>query len=195
MASSFMHMIRARLWFVLGAIVLAMIAFMPLLASAHETRTVGTDYEFVVGFINEPAIQADTNGIWLKITKGDQPVVGAAETLQAQVGFGDQVKDLTLTPAHGEDGVYESVFIPTEPGDYSFRFAGNVEGVAVDETFTSSPEGFDSVQPRAELEFPAADAGSADRRNGSRDLAFPVIAGGLVLALGTVGFALRRRAS
>jgi len=195
MASSFMHALRAQLLIVPGAIVLAVLALMPIPAAAHETRTVGTDYEFVVGFINEPAVQGDTNGIWLQITKGDQPVVGAAETLQAQVGFGDQVKDLTLTPAHGEDGVYESVFIPTEPGDYSFRFAGNVEGVAVDETFTSSPEGFDSVQPRAELEFPAADAGSADRRNGSRDLAFPVIAGGLVLALGTVGFTLRRRAS
>lgn len=195
MASSLMHVTRARLSIVLGVIVLAVLAFTPHLASAHETRTVGTDYEFVVGFINEPAIQGDTNGIWLRITKGGQPVMGAAETLQAQVGFGDQVKDLTLSPAHGEDGVYESVFIPTEPGDYSFRFAGNVEGVAVDETFTSSPEGFDSVRPRSELEFPAVDAGSADRRDGSRDLAFPVIAGGLVLATGTVGFALRRRPS
>lgn len=197
MTSFLMHGARARRTILLGswAIVLATLAFMPVPASAHETRNVGTDYEFVVGFINEPAIQGDTNGISLRITKGGQPVVGAAGMLQAQVGFGDRVKDLTLSPAYGEDGVYESVFIPTEPGDYSFRFAGNVEGVAVDETFTSSPEGFDSVQQRSEFEFPASDAGNANRRDGLRDMTFPVIAGGLVLALGTVGVAFRRRAA
>lgn len=191
------HGTRARfpILFGGGAILIALIAFFPIPASAHETRTVGTDYEFVVGFINEPAIQGDTNGIWVKITKGSQPVLGAADTLQAQVSSGDQVKDMTLSPAFGEDGVYESVFIPTQPGDYSFRFAGTLEGAAVDETFTSSPEGFDSVAPRSDFEFPPATAASASQRDGPLDLAFPVIVGGLVLAVGTVGYAIRRRAS
>lgn len=192
-----MHATRARLSTLCGgfAILLALVAFTTITASAHETRTVGTDYEFVVGFINEPAIQGDTNGILVEITKGGQPVLGAADTLKAQVSTGDQVKDMTLTPAYGEDGVYESVFIPTQPGDYSFRFAGTLEGVAVDETFTSSPEGFDSVQPRADLEFPVTTTESGSRQDESLDLAFPVIAGGLVLVVGTVGYAIRRRAS
>lgn len=174
---------------------MALIALTPIIASAHETRTVGADYEFVVGFINEPAIEGDTNGISVRITKGGQPVLGAADTLKAQVSTGDQVKDLTLTPAFGEDGLYESVFIPTQPGDYSFRFAGTLEGVAVDETFTSSPEGFDSVKPRSELEFPAVTAENGSRQDARLDLAFPMIAGGLVLAVGTIGYAIRRRAS
>lgn len=122
-------------------------------------------------------------------------MLGAADTLQAQVGTGDQVKDMTLVPAHGEDGVYHSVFIPTQPGDYTFRFAGNLEGVAVDETFTSSPEGFDSVAPRSDFEFPPATAASGTQQDGSLDLAFPVIVGGLVLAVGTAGYTIRRRAS
>ncbi|MDQ3539523.1 MAG: hypothetical protein M3440_02445 [Chloroflexota bacterium] len=191
------HGTRARLSILLGScgILLALIALTPLAASAHETRTVGTDYEFVVGFINEPAIQGDTNGIYLTITKGGQPVLGAADALQAQVGSGDQVKDVTLSPAFGEDGVYESVFIPTQPGDYTFRFTGSLEGVTVDETFTSSPEGFDSVAPRSDFEFPPASAASGSGQDGSLDLAFPVIVGGLVLAVGTVGYAIRRRAS
>jgi hypothetical protein len=197
MVPSFAHATRARLSIVFGgcAILLALIAAAPIPAIAHETRTVATDYEFVVGFINEPAIQEETNGIWISITKGDQPVLGAADTLQAQVSFGDQVKDMTLTPAFGEDGVYESVFIPTQPGDYTFRFFGDLEGVAVDETFTSSPEGFDSVAPRSDFEFPSAtpESGAQQDRAGSLDLAFPVIAGGLVLVAGTVGFAIRRR--
>lgn len=177
------------------AMLLALIAFFPIPASAHETRTVGTDYEFVVGFINEPAIQGDTNGMVLEITKGGQPVLGAADTLQAQVSTGDQVQDMTLTPAYGEDGVYQSVFIPTQPGDYTFRFFGDLEGVAVDETFTSSPEGFDSVAARTDFEFPAQTDANGSRRDGPLDLAFPMIAGGLVLAVGTVGFAIRRRSS
>lgn len=197
MIPSFARAARARLAFVLGAILPALIAFAPIPASAHETRTVATDYEFVVGFINEPAVQGDTNGIWLRITKGGQPMLGAADTLQAQVSFGDQVKEMTLTPAFGEDGVYESVFIPTQPGDYSFRFFGNLEGVAVDETFTSSPEGFDSVAPRSDFEFPPAtpESGAKQDQDGSLNLAVPMIVGGLVLVAGTVGFAIRRRAS
>lgn len=197
MASSFMHTARARLSIVFGGcvILLASIAFTPIATMAHETRTIGADYEFVVGFIDEPAIQGDTNGISLTITKGGQPVLGAADTLQAQISSGDQVKDVTFSPAFGEDGVYHSVFIPTQPGDYTFRFAGNLDGVAVDETFTSSPEGFDSVAPRSDFEFPPATTASGPRRDGSLDLAFPVIAGSLVLAVGTAGFAIRRRAS
>lgn len=195
MGTSFVFGTRARLSILFGSILLALVALTPIAASAHETRTVGTDYEFVVGFINEPAIQADSNGISLRITKGGQPVVGAADTLQAQVSTGDQIKDVTLSPAYGEEGVYESVFIPTQPGDYSFRFAGTVESIAVDETFTSSPEGFDSVAPRSDFEFPAASAASGSQREGSLDLAFPVIVGGVVLAVGTLGYAIRRRAS
>lgn len=195
MVPSFAHAPRARfsILFGIGILVAALIALIPITASAHETRTVDTDYEFVVGFINEPAVQGDTNGISVKITKGDQPVLGAADTLTAQVSIGDQVKDMTLTPAYGEEGLYESVFIPTQPGDYSFRFTGTLEGVAVDETFTSSPEGFDSVQPRSDLEFPATTDETGSRQDGSLDLAFPMIAGGLVLAVGTAGYAIRRR--
>lgn len=195
MVPSFGHAPRARfsILFGIGILLTALIALIPITASAHETRTVGTDYEFVVGFINEPAIQGDTNGISVRITKGDQPVLGAADTLTAQVSIGDQVKDMTLTPAYGEEGLYESVFIPTQPGDYSFRFTGTLEGVAVDETFTSSPEGFDSVQPRSDLEFPATIDETGSRQDGSLDLAFPMIAGGLVLAVGTAGYAIRRR--
>ena len=38
------------------------------LASAHEHRTVG-DYNFVVGFLNEPAVQDELNAVSVSITK------------------------------------------------------------------------------------------------------------------------------
>lgn len=180
---------HTRQFFLLGIVgLLALVTLaIPLTTSAHETRTVATDYEFVVGFVNEPAIAGDTNGIWVSVTRGDEPVEGLAGSLQAQVLYGDQTRDATLTPSFDEPGVYTSTFIPTAAGDYTFRFYGQIDGVEVDESFTSSPEGFDSVAPRSEYEFPSEE-GSA-----SRELAMPVVVGGVLLAIGGFGLAVRRR--
>lgn len=157
--------------------------------SAHESRTVATDYEFVVGFVNEPAISEEANGVLLEVTKADAPVEGLADTLQVKVIFGDQSKDMVLTPIYNTPGAYEAVFIPTAPGDYTFQFTGMIEGVAVDETFTSSPEGFDSVADRTELEFPVSANGSTD----DQTLAMPFAVGAVVLLAGGAFF-IRRRA-
>ena len=178
----------------LAALVVAAFALLfPFTATAHENRAVG-DYTFVVGFIAEPAIQDDTNGIWLSVTKGDTPVTGLADTLQAQVLFGDQSKDMPLVPAFGEDGTYESVFIPTAPGDYTFRFTGTIDGVEVDETFTSSPEGFDSVAARSELEFPVSDDNGASD-TGTTRLGMPLAIGGLTVLVAGGAWIARRRAA
>ena len=37
-------------------------------ASAHEHRTVAENYEFVVGWLNEPALAYEPNGLSLRIT-------------------------------------------------------------------------------------------------------------------------------
>ncbi len=36
--------------------------------SAHESRTVG-EYNFVVGFLNEPAVQDEVNAVSVRITQ------------------------------------------------------------------------------------------------------------------------------
>lgn len=163
------------------------LAMTPLGTSAHETRTVADDYEFVVGFINEPAVVDEFNGIWASVASGDEPVEGLADTLQAEVLFGEETLDASLRPSFGEPGVYLSNFIPMAEGDYTFHFFGEIEGVDIDETFTSSPEGFNSVAPRSEFEFPASEEGSADRT-----VAMPVLVGGALLAFGGLGLAARR---
>ena len=80
-------------------------------------------------------------------------MLGLDQTLTAEVVFGDQTMALPLTPGE-EPGSYESVFFPMAEGDYTFRLSGQIEGNPIDESFTSSPEGFDSVQSRESLEFP-----------------------------------------
>jgi hypothetical protein len=83
-----------------------------------------------------------------------EPVVGLDQTLKAEVIFGDQKMELTLEPRWQTPGAYDAYFFPTAAGDYTFHIFGEIEGTAVDESFTSSPEGFSSVEAREELEFP-----------------------------------------
>ena len=152
-----------------------MLAGSVLGVSAHEHRDVG-DYTFVVGFIHEPAISEELNGLSLRVTQAQAPdaaqatpvgeaatpaaepvavgVEGLESTLQAEVIYGDQKMTLTLAPAWKDPGAYQAWFIPTQPGDYSFHIWGTINGQQVDETFTSSPDGFDSVQDPTTLLFP-----------------------------------------
>ncbi len=174
---------------------------------AHEHRDVG-NYVFVVGFINEPAFEGEQNGVSVRITTkdGNKPVAGLGETLKAQVIHGADERELTLRQAWGETwgnpGEYRANFYPTADGDYTFRFVGTIEGNQIDEKFTSSPEGFDSVKAVADYQFPVkvTDAGTmsqelAAARSAARTA---TILGGAGLATGiaglvTAGLALRRR--
>ena len=140
-------------------------------ALAHEHRAVG-NYGFVVGFLNEPAIAYQPNGLSLEVklfpngvvpAEGDeaaealgQPVEGLDSTLKAEVIVGGAAKKmpLTLEATFGQPGAYEAHFIPTLPGDYTYHIFGKVETKDVDESFTSSPEGFSSVDDPSDLQFP-----------------------------------------
>jgi hypothetical protein len=151
----------------------------PLSASAHEVRTVGNgQYEMVVGFLDEPAFQGEKNGLDLRVSKlsaatpaaaspeatthedAGVPVEGLETTLQAEVIYADQRMSLTLEPVWNEPGAYAAYFFPMAEGDYSFHIFGQIEGVAIDETFTSGPETFSPIQPREPLEFPKQTAQS-----------------------------------
>lgn len=178
------------------------------LAGAHEHRHVG-EYEIVVGFLNEPAIVEEPNGLSLRVTKGEgeaaQPVEGLADTLQAEVIYGDQTMPLTLEPAFGQPGSYRANFIPTAEGAYTFHIFGTIEGTPIDERFTSGPETFSEVHSRADLSFPkrvppaseiegmaaqASDAAATARLLGIAGL----VVGLLGLIAGASGLVLARRA-
>jgi hypothetical protein len=153
-----------------GLMVATLLALAPALASAHEHRDVGDGkYSMEVGFLDEPAFTTVKNGLDLRVsaTTGGTPtptsdeeaegtpVVGLEKTLKAEVIYGDQKMDLTLEPGSSA-GAYEAWFFPMAAGDYSFHIYGDIEGTAIDETFTSSPEGFSSVLDSAQYQFPKA---------------------------------------
>lgn len=122
---------------------------------AHEKRSVG-EYEFIVGFLNEPAFSGAMNGLDLRVSKDGQPVEGLEKNLQALVKSpdGKSVMTLTLRKRYKQPGAYAGHFLPVQPGQYSFQVAGKIDGAEVDETFTSGPGTFGNVENAEALRFP-----------------------------------------
>ncbi|MDQ3045465.1 MAG: hypothetical protein M3R06_10020 [Chloroflexota bacterium] len=156
--------------------------------AAHEEREIVPGVTVEIGFLAEPAFAGEQNGLFLEVVgTDDAPLEGLSDAIQAEVGYGDQTMELPLTPIFNEPGAYRSVFFPTVDGDYSFRISGEIDGATFDETFTSSPEGFDGVIAKEPFEFPKAAANA-------RTLGSPLVAGLAALLLGGAGltFGLRR---
>ena len=125
---------------------------------AHGGRPVG-EYEFNdVGFAVEPAFEGAINGVELEVVKEQNgaPVEGLEKSLQVEVTHvsSGAAKTFELQPDFRRPGRYTADFIPTAPGHYTFRFFGTIEGLAVDETFSSQSGEFDSVISGKELHFP-----------------------------------------
>ncbi len=124
--------------FLRGAIAaLLLLMLVPGSALAHERRDVGK-LQFVVGFIGEPAILGEPNGIDLRITDkaSGQPVEGAEKNLKATIQYGGGApKELPLKARFGMNGAYTADLIPTRAGAYIFTFKGTVGDETVDQKF------------------------------------------------------------
>jgi hypothetical protein len=132
-------------------------------ALAHGHTEVG-DYELVIGFHGEPAYQGEPNGLDLFVTnkKTGEKVNGLEETLKAEIIFGSSKKELKMEAQWGQDGAYTAYVLPTEAGDYTWHIWGEIEGTPVDVSMTSSPDTFSSVEPKAQVSFPAAEPATAE---------------------------------
>lgn len=138
------------------------VAVHPDAASAHERRTVGK-YSFVVGWIVEPALANEPNGVDLRITDTttSQPVDGAAPTLKVELIQGSAVKEVALRARFGVPGGYTADIIPTKSGAYNFHFSGTINGDAIDEKFESGPGRYNDVEDPSKIQFPATSAVTA----------------------------------
>ena len=129
----------------------------PIPAAAHVNVDVGDgQYVMELGFRDEPAYLGLPNALFLKVgeygTGGTEPVEELAGTLTAEVTKDGQTKQLPLVPKG--DGVYEGALVPTAVGDYTFHISGTIGDAPVDESVTSGPNTFNSVEPLAVIEFP-----------------------------------------
>jgi hypothetical protein len=169
--------------------------------AAHEDRELG-EYTLDVGFLNEPAFSGEENGLFLHVSRGDEPILGLEETLEASVSFGSQTRQLDLAPSFSEPGSYVSAFFPTAAGPYTFGITGQIEEQAIDESFTSGPDTFSEVQDATggqfPVQFPPPGDVARDARSGAAAATTATIAlvagiAGLVVGFVALGLSLSRR--
>jgi hypothetical protein len=184
---------------VLGATLTALVGIGAI--SAHESREVG-EHTFTVGFLDEPVYSGQKSGLDLRVARGEEPVEGLEESLEAEVTFDGQTRTLEISPVFNQPGAYESVFFPTAAGPYTFHIFGDVEGTTMDHTFTSGPDTFSEVQDVAggqfPVQFPATgdivrDAAAGADAASTATIALVLGAAGLVAGLVALGVALARR--
>lgn len=187
-----------------AALALAISGVAAPLAVAHEENDLG-EYAMEIGLIDEPVYVGEASGLEFGVSKGEQPVEGLEATLKAQVIVGEKSMDLPLTAREDQPGWYQSEFIPTQAGPYTFHITGNIEDQAVDATFTSSPGGFNEVQDTAAGQFPVQFPSEADLvaqaqqgadAAGQLPIVMALAVAGLVAGLLALGIAVagRRRA-
>ncbi len=174
---------------------------------AHVELDVGDgQYVMEVGFRDEPAYLGQPNALALTVeeygTGGTEPVNDLAATLSAEVSKDGQAMALPLVPV-GE-GEYEAAFVPTATGDYTFRLSGTIGEATVDESVTSGPTTFNSVEPLTAIEFPqprpdpaqlqTAVANANAAATAARTLGIAgIVAGVLGLILGALALARSRQ--
>ncbi len=167
-------------------------------AGATEGMPMGAGEQAQVG------VKGLANGLAVEVTH-----------LAADMSASGVIRRMALTPLPGKDGGYVAPFIPTVPGPYRFRFVGTIDGLPIDETFTSGPGTFDDVRSATEAQFPrpvpsareiagvataaqrqARDAADASATALTIAVAGLVIGGlGLVTGAGLALYAFRRRSA
>jgi hypothetical protein len=182
-------MFTRRVLIALAGALACMLSLLTCATLAHVDIDVGDgQYVMEVGFRDEPAYLGQPNAVHVSVeeyaTGGTEPVEGLAATLGVEVSRDGKTLSVPLEPRG--DGVYEGAFVPTATGDYTFRVFGTIGDAAVDESVTSGPSTFDSVEPMSAIEFPVERPDAVQLRSEIADVAGAV---GTARTLGIVSIA------
>jgi len=127
-------------------------------AAAHERRMVGP-YQFVVGWLNEPAYVGLMNSLDMRISDTRvtpaKAVEGLEKTLTVVLQTGGLAPlPLTVTARFGTPGAYNGYAMPTTTGTYIFTIKGKIDTLDVNEKFESGPGRFGDIESTAALQYP-----------------------------------------
>ena len=97
-------------------------------------------------------------------------VAGLASDLKVEISHLPTAvsRVLPLTELVDDPGHYVAEFVPTAPGDYRVRFFGSIEGNAIDETFDSGPDTYDTVIASDAIQFPVVLESNREIQNATR---------------------------
>ena len=128
------------------------------IAAAHERRMVGP-YQFVVGWLNEPAYVGLMNSLDLRVTDTRvtpaKAVEGLEKTLTVDLQSGGLAPlPLTVTARFGTPGAYNGYAMPTTTGTYIFTIKGKIDTLDVNEKFESGPGRFGDIESTTALQYP-----------------------------------------
>jgi hypothetical protein len=135
-------------------LVLSFLASSPSPALAHE-ELCQNGICIVGGWVNEPPLVGQLNGIVLEITRESdgQPITNAVAQLDVTVKKGTTTKSLDPRPQE-EVGVYSARILPTQTGQYAVVMKGTIAGQAIDGQIE-----IEDVEDTARFSFPPASTG------------------------------------
>jgi hypothetical protein len=140
-----------------AVVVAALVLSVVLPAIAHEGREVADgEYIITLGWRVEPAYTNLFNGpeFFVEAHDTSEGVAGLEDTLTLEVSYGGQSRIIRFRPIPQTPGDYIADLIPTQPGDYSFRLTGTINGIEIDETFSAADGEFSTVEPIEDIQFP-----------------------------------------
>jgi hypothetical protein len=141
--------------FLAASLFLSLLAFNPGPVIAHEEVTFG-DISIVGGWVDEPPLVNELNGIILNITQvsSGQPVNNALAQLDVTLQKGADSRPLEFQPSE-ESGVYTATILPTQTGQYAIVMRGTIAGQAIDGQIE-----IEDVEDTARFTFPTGAAGT-----------------------------------
>ena len=128
-------------------------------AFGHTIDSVG-EYRLEIGWMNEPVVSGETNGIELSVSKlesglelKDQKfkdgISGLEKSLKIQLLYKEEKITLSLSPDHNTPGKYYAFVNPTVSGFYQANILGNIKETSV--SLSMHPP---KVDERSYIEFP-----------------------------------------
>jgi hypothetical protein len=130
---------------------LSFLAFNPGPVLAHEEVVFG-DISIVGGWVDEPPLVNQLNGIVLNITQvsNGQPINNALAQADTTLQKGTETRPLEFQPTE-EPGVYTATILPTQTGQYALVMRGTIAGQAIDGEIE-----IEDVEDTARFTFPPA---------------------------------------
>ena len=137
--------------FLAASLLLSFLAFNPGRVLAHEEVVFG-DISIVGGWVDEPPLVNQLNGIVLNITQisNGQPVNNALAQLDITLQKGTDTRPLEFEPTE-QPGVYSATILPTQTGQYAVAMRGTIAGQAIDGQIE-----IEDVEDTARFTFPTA---------------------------------------